>query len=84
MLTFRDRQQKYKAIEQLRKTRILNVRKLATLYDTWAAFARALGQDPAFIAGIAGPNPSRNIGEVLARDIERCLKLPSGYLDTTH
>jgi hypothetical protein len=84
MLTRKDRKDKYQALEHARKLRVENVRKLTALYDSQADFARAIAQSEAFVSQIAGHNPSRNIGEALARDIERCLRLTEGWLDDAH
>jgi hypothetical protein len=85
MLTQRDHNARYKALETLRKTRIRNLRRLREQYNhSWAELARALGQSSSFLIAIAGPNPRRNIGEKLARDLEGKLGLKSGWLDTTH
>jgi hypothetical protein len=84
MLTKSDRRAARKALENTRRMRIANLRSLGALYDSAAAFARALGLEPTFLSQIAGPHPRRNIGEELARDLEARLKLPFGYLDAAH
>lgn len=84
MLTKRDRLEKYQALQDLRRIRIDNVRKLCGLYPSITAFAAAIAQDPSLYHAVAGENPRRSIGEALARDIERCLNLESGWLDRAH
>jgi hypothetical protein len=86
MLTKRDRSEKYDAIEGLRKLRHLNLTNLCNVMcdGNKAAFGRLVGQSSALIGQLIGPTPTRSIGEVLARDIERCLRLKSGYLDEAH
>jgi hypothetical protein len=84
MLTLKDRKARYKAIERVRRNRIANIRKLAELYASWAEFCRVIGYDLSFIRKVAGDQPSRNMGEVVARDIERVLKLEPNWLDNTH
>jgi len=84
MLTKRDRAAKYEAIEELRQTRVDNLRELAKQYGSWSELARQCAHSVTFLIACAGPNPRRNIGEVLARDIERMLRLKAGYLDVKH
>lgn len=48
----------------------------------WLAWlADALGRSESQISQILGKNPTRNIGNRLARDVEEMLKLPNGALD---
>lgn len=84
MLTIKDREAKWKAVEKLRRLRAENLRLLKRMYDSWQMLAAATGKDPSFLCALARENPTRVIGEVLARDIEARLKLPSGWLDQTH
>lgn len=86
MLTKRDRAEKYDAIEALRALRVTNLTNLCNLLDDGnkSALGRRIGQSSALINQLIGPNPTRSIGEVLARDIERCLGLESGWLDAKH
>lgn len=48
-----------------------------------AAFSRAVGKNPNLVNLILSKNPEyqRNIGEKLARDVEKQLSLPNGWLD---
>jgi hypothetical protein len=84
VLTKKDRQAIYQGLEQVRRLRIENVRRLMAQFDRQTDFAKAIAQSEAFVSQIAGENPSRNIGEALARDIERCIGLPQGWLDEQH
>jgi hypothetical protein len=84
MLTAANRKEKYKALEQVRRLRVANLRQCAELYDSWRQFAFALGIDPSFLHALAGPNPRRNIGDELARTLEEALKLSPGWLDEKH
>ena len=43
--------------------------------------AELLGKAPAQVSAFAGRNPTKGIGNQIAREIERALGLPSGYLD---
>ena len=81
MLTQADRKGRYRAIEQVLKLRVKNLRRIMELYPTQAAFARAVGHDESFISSIVGPNPRRTIGEKLARSLEHELSLETGWLD---
>ncbi len=49
-----------------------------------ADFARRLDKDPQQVNAFAGPNPNRNIGPRIARQIEQCFQLPRGWLDKDH
>lgn len=46
-----------------------------------AKFAKRVGKDDSQITQIAGPRPSRNIGNDQARDLEQILGLEEGVLD---
>lgn len=84
MLSKQDRATQYLDIETLRQTRIENVRLLADAAGSWVQLSKVTGRSESFLVAIAGPNPRRNIGEVLARDIERRLTLQTGWLDESH
>ncbi len=66
-------------------TRYKNVR---TLLEARALklsqFAELLGKSPGQISAFAGINPHKNIGDKIAREIEKALNLPKGYLDSSH
>ena len=79
MLSGADRKAKYKGIEDLRKRRIANLQTLVDAHDSQAAFARLYGCNESFISQIL--SGARNIGEVLARDIEVKFGMPCGWLD---
>ena len=79
MLSRSDRKSKYKAIQDLRKRRIENLKTACELYPSQAAFARKVGMSESMLSQILCG--ARNMGEVLARDIERGLELPEGWLD---
>ena len=84
MLTTADRRREYRAIEAVRKTRVANIRALADLLGGWAALSRQTGKSASFLTALAGPNPRREIGEALARDIEQAMHLEAGWLDQNH
>jgi len=82
MLAARDRKAKYKGIEDLRRRRMENLQRLVDDHGSQAAFARVYGCGESFISQIL--SGSRNIGEILARDIEAKFALPHGWLDIRH
>lgn len=45
---------------------------------------RTLDKDPKFISQLIGKNPTRNIGDTLAREIESLLDLDKGWMDNIH
>ena len=65
------------SIAEIRRARL---RELASRYASQAAFARASWQSDAYISQILTGN--RNMGEKVARKIERVLQLADGFLDT--
>ncbi|HUD75864.1 MAG TPA: hypothetical protein VMQ76_12395 [Terracidiphilus sp.] len=84
MLTDQDRRQQHRAIEATRKLRVKNLRALEQLLGGWATLSRHTGKSASFLTALAGPNPRREIGETLARDIEAALNLDAGWLDQNH
>jgi hypothetical protein len=74
------------ALERVFRVRLENLRRIisANFNGNKAALARALDNDRSFIVQLAGDNPTRVIGEKLARDIEVKLGLVSGWLDMIH
>jgi len=79
MLSRADRKSKYRAIEDLRRRRIANLLLIRDAYESQGACARHLGLTEPFMSQIL--SGARNIGEVLARDIERAAGKPEGWLD---
>ena len=66
-------------------TRLQNFRQLLAenklrLID----IAELLGKAPAQVSAFGGKNPTKGIGDQIAREIERALKLPNGSLDVPH
>lgn len=61
---------------------------LRSLMKTWGgptSLAKKLGHaNGSYLAQLAGPNPSREISEKVAREMETALGLPLGWLDTEH
>jgi len=61
-----------------------NARKLASGDGGKAAFARLLQMEASQVSQLIGPNPSKNIGNSIARRIEQAHHLPESWLDTPH
>jgi len=61
-----------------------NLRKLMSQWGGPTTMAARLGHsNGSFLAQLAGPHPSRDISERVARGMEAKLKLPLGFLDAT-
>jgi hypothetical protein len=67
--------------EELRRE---NARKLASGKGGKADFARLVSMEPSQVSQLIGPNPSKNIGNSIARRIERAYELPEGWIDLPH
>ena len=64
------------------ETRRENLRALIKTWGGPTSLAKKLGHSNAsFLVQLAGPNPSRDISEKVARDIEHKLALTRGWLD---
>lgn len=61
---------------------------LRALMHTWGgptSLAKKLGHsNGSYLAQLAGPNPSREVSEKVAREMEAKLGLPLGWLDQEH
>lgn len=67
------------------ETRRVNLRALMNQWGGPTSLSRKLGHaNGSYIAQIAGPNPSREISEKVAREIESKLGLPVGWMDQEH
>ena len=64
--------------------RLANARKLASKYKNQAEFANAINKPATQVSRFMGKNPTKNIGDEIASDIEVALGLESGYLDIRH
>lgn len=63
-------------------TRRDNLRALMGQWGGPTSLSRKLGHaNGSYIAQIAGPNPTRQISERVAREIEATLGLPAGWMD---
>lgn len=62
-----------------------NLKKLFTTWGGPTSLAKKLGHsNGSYLAQLAGPNPSREISEKVAREIEATLKIASGWMDLEH
>ncbi len=67
------------------ETRRLNLRALMREWGGPTTLAKKLGHaNGSYLAQIAGPNPSREISEKVAREVEHALGLPLGWMDQEH
>lgn len=67
----------------IHQTRLENARLLVG-GRSLAEFAQSVGRSPTQISRLIGKNTNRNIGHKLAREFERNLGMPIGWLDTDH
>lgn len=66
-------------------TRLLNFRDVLTKQNLRLTdVATRLGKAPAQVSAFGGKNPTKGIGDQIAREIEKALGLASGYLDFPH
>lgn len=62
-----------------------NLRRLITQWGGPTSLAKKLGHsNGSYIAQLAGPRPSREVSEKVAREIEQKLGLPVAWLDQAH
>lgn len=67
------------------KVRRANLRSLIEKWGGPTTLAKRLGHaSGSYLAQLAGPNPSREVNEKVARSIEQSLDLPLGWLDQPH
>ena len=68
-------------ISTIRRTNALS---LAEKEGGTGAFASRIDREPTQVSRLIGSNPTKNIGNKLARHIEECFDLPRGWLDLLH
>lgn len=68
-------------MKTIREIRRDNVRYLRDQSGGNSLFAKKINREATQTSRILGNNPTKNIGEDLARHIERCFDLPEGWLD---
>lgn len=62
-----------------------NLRRLMKQWGGSTSLAKKLGHsNGSYLAQLAGPHPTRDLSEKTARDIERRLQLPDGWMDHWH
>lgn len=62
-----------------------NLRKLMEQWGGPTSLAAKLGHsNGSYMAQLAGPHPTRDVSEKVARDIENKLQLPPGWMDKPH
>lgn len=71
-----------KSVYEIRRE---NLRQLMRQWGGPTSMAKKLGHsNGSYLAQLAGPHPSREVSEKVAREIEGKLGLPSGWLDDEH
>lgn len=58
-----------------------NLRKLGEEHRGFKKLSQMLGVSPSRLTQLAGPNPSRGVSEPVAREFEKTLNLPAGWMD---
>lgn len=61
-----------------------NTQLLSEYCGSMAAFSERIGRAQTQVSRLIGKNPTRNIGDKLARHIEACFCLPDYWLDRQH
>ncbi len=64
--------------------RLENARFLAKKHQNLAEFARVIDREPTQVSRFMGANPTKNIGDKIARHIEQACRQPKGWLDKDH
>ena len=72
------------SMKTIYEVRAENARKLRDSVGGNASFAAQIDREPTQISRVIGVNPTKNIGDNLARHIEKCFALPAGWLDQEH
>lgn len=70
-----------KTIKEIRRD---NARKLRDGVGGNTYFANMIDRDPTQTSRFMGDNATKNIGDDMARHIEKCFDLPEGWLDQEH
>ncbi|VEI68419.1 LexA repressor [Serratia quinivorans] len=70
-----------KTIDEIRRD---NARKLRDGTGGNSSFSSMIDREPTQVSRVIGKNPTKRIGDDLARHIEKCFDLPSGWLDKEH
>lgn len=70
-----------KTISEIRRN---NAKTLAAKCDGNQAFSARIDRESTQVSRFIGKNPTKNIGDALARHIEECFNLPIGWMDNDH
>ncbi|OBS98391.1 hypothetical protein A9259_08000 [Vibrio cyclitrophicus] len=71
-------------MKTIEEVRLQNARTLLARYKTLSEFANVLDRSATQISRVMGKNPSKTIGSKLARHIESCTSMQTGWLDLDH
>lgn len=71
-------------MKEISEIRLENARTLAEQVGGTGSFASRIDREPTQASRFMGRNPTKNIGDRLARHIEECFEKPKGWLDTDH
>jgi hypothetical protein len=72
-------------MQSVYETRRVNLRTLIGQWGGPTSLSRKLGHsNGSYLAQLAGPRPSREISEKVARELETKLGLPVGWMDQDH
>lgn len=71
-------------MKTIEEVRLQNARTLLARYKTLSEFANILDRSATQISRILGKNPTKTIGSKLARHIENCTNVQTGWLDLDH
>ncbi|WP_317450673.1 LexA family protein [Phytohalomonas tamaricis] len=71
-------------MKDISEVRLENARALAEQIGGTGAFAAKIDREPTQASRFMGRNPSKRIGDRLARHIEQCFNKPRGWLDFDH
>ena len=75
----------FRAMRSVYEQRRDNLRELMRSWGGPTSMAKKLGHsNGSYLAQLAGPNPSREVSEKVAREIEGKLGLPLGWMDVEH
>ena len=70
-----------KTISDIRRD---NARQLAEKCESKQEFSARIDRESTQVSRFIGKNPTKNIGDSLARHIEKCFNLPTGWMDNDH
>ena len=71
-------------MKTIREIRRDNARRLAEDCESKQAFSARIDRESTQVSRFIGKNPTKNIGDDLARHIEACFGLPTGWMDNDH